>query len=105
MGWLPQATFGAEFDPLANDGTLIVPDLLGFGRSLDESLRDFSAERHLDALDHLLDELGVGDRPVVVGAHSMGCALALRWAARRGGQIRRIVGWGAGVLERCRRRG
>lgn len=93
MGWLPQATFGAEFDPLANDGTLIVPDLLGFGRSLDESLRDFSAERHLDALDHLLDELGVGDRPVVVGAHSMGCALALRWAARRGGQIRRIVGW------------
>jgi len=89
--------FGAEFDTLSNDGTLIVPDLLGFGRSLDESRRDFSAERHLDALDRLLDVLGVGDRPIVVGAHSMGSALAVRWAARRGSQIRRIVGWGASV--------
>lgn len=91
--------FGAAFDSLSDRCTLAVPDLLGFGRSIDESRTDFSAEVHLDALDRLLDEVDVGDRPVVVGAHSMGCALALRWAARRGPQITRIVGWGAPVYR------
>lgn len=91
--------FGAEFDTLANEGKLVVPDLLGFGRSLDETRSTFGAEQHLDALDRLMDELGVGSRPIVVGAHSMGSALAVRWAERRGIQIRRVVGWGAPVYR------
>jgi len=73
--------FGAGFDELGRRGTLVVPDLLGFGASMDTS-GPFTAAGHLDALDRLLDALGLLGRPVVVAGHSMGGVLALRWAAR-----------------------
>ena len=43
--------FGAGFDRLAERHRVVVPDLLGFGRSLDEARTAFSVEAHLDALD------------------------------------------------------
>lgn len=86
--------FSEHYESLAVDHRVIVPDLLGFGRSLDEDRSDFSADQHLDALDHALDQLGVGDRPVVLGAHSMGAAIAVRWAARRTADVQRIICWG-----------
>ena len=89
--------FGADFDDLARDHVVVVPDLLGFGRSLDEDRAQITAEDHLDALDRLLDDLGVADQPLVIGAHSMGSALALRWAARHGARVRGVVCWGAPV--------
>ncbi len=89
--------FGAAFDQLAESTTLIIPDLLGFGRSLDETRHQFSAEDHLDALDDALEDLGLEDRPIIVGAHSMGSALALRWLERRGDQISSIVCFGPPV--------
>jgi len=75
-------TFGAAFDVLSEHGTVVVPDLLGFGRSLDPEREDFSPEAHLDALDAMLAALGVADAPLVVVGHSMGSVLALLWAAR-----------------------
>lgn len=89
--------FGAAFDQLAESTTLVVPDLLGFGRSLDETRSHFTADDHLDALDAALEALGLADRPLIVGAHSMGSALAVRWLERRRGQITSIVCFGPPV--------
>ena len=89
--------FGAEFDPLADGTTLVVPDLLGFGRSLDETRSRFEPDDHLDALDDMLDDLALDQRPLVLGAHSMGGAVAIRWARRRGSQVERVVCWGPPV--------
>ncbi len=91
--------FGAAFDTLSEQATLVVPDLLGFGRSLDEARSTFTIEDHLDALDAALDELGVGEHPIVIGSHSMGAAVAVAWAARRGRQVRAVLCWGPPVYS------
>lgn len=75
--------FGAGFDSLADHARLVVPDLLGFGRSMDLDREDFSLEAHVAALDEMLDDLGLADVPLTVVGHSMGAALAVHWAARR----------------------
>lgn len=89
--------FGAPFDSLAESSMLVVPDLLGFGRSLDERRFLFTTDEHLDALDAMLDDLGLGHQPLIIGAHSMGVALAVRWAARHGARCEAVVGFGAPV--------
>jgi len=89
--------FGADFDDLAPENTVVVPDLLGFGRSLDEERSQFEPADHLHALDEVLHRLGLDDRPIVIGAHSMGSALAIRWAATLGARVERVVCWGAPV--------
>lgn len=75
--------FGAGYDRLARDSRMVVPDLLGFGASLDLDREDFSLEAHLDALDDMLGVLGLDQLPLTVVGHSMGAVLALHWAARR----------------------
>lgn len=89
--------FGAAFDQLADTTNLVVPDLLGFGRSIDETRNQFTPDDHLDALDHALDDLGLTDRPLKVGSHSMGSAIALRWIDRRRDQITSISCFGPPV--------
>jgi len=91
--------FGAEYEVLAASHRLVVPDLLGFGRSLDTTRAAFSPDDHLDALDELAERTGLLDRPLTIGAHSMGSALALRWAARHPGSVERIVCWGAPIHQ------
>lgn len=86
--------FGDTADALAGEHRVVVPDLLGFGGSLDEDESDFSTEAHLAALDLAAADL-LGDRRVDVVAHSMGSAVALRWADRHPGRVRRVVCIGA----------
>lgn len=86
--------FGATPEHLARGHRVIVPDLLGFGRSLDEERDDFSTAAHLDALDEIIDRELDGKR-LHLGAHSMGSALALRWAARNTAMVDRVVCLGA----------
>lgn len=70
------------------DGIRIVcPDLLGFGRSPRPPLA-YSLADHLNALDDMLDALGLGGEPVVLGGTSAGAVLALEWAAARPARFR-----------------
>lgn len=85
--------FGAAYDRLAGDATLVVPDLLGFGGSR-AGVAAGSAEQ-LDALDAMLDGLSLGSRRVIVAGHSMGGALGLRWAARHHDRVDAVVAFGA----------
>ena len=82
--------FGGTPSLLGRRHRVLVPDLLGFGRSLDEHRTDFSSEAHLDALWGLVDD-ELGGRTLRIGAHSMGSALALRLAAARPDRIERVV--------------
>ena len=87
--------FGGAYEGLAATRRLVIPDLLGFGRSLDTTRSAFSVDDHLDALDQLADRNGLLDRRWCIGAHSMGSVLALRWAARHPERVDRVVCWGA----------
>lgn len=89
--------WGAGWDRLAACTQMIVPDLLGFGRSRSLAASAYDVTEHLDALDRLLVELDVRDPPLLAG-HSMGAVLALAWAARRAAQdrpVRHVVGFAA----------
>jgi pimeloyl-ACP methyl ester carboxylesterase len=74
---------------LARDRTLVAPDLAGFGRS-DKPDADYSREFHLDSLERLLDELGIGG-PLAVAGHSMGGVVAGLLAARRPDRIESLA--------------
>ncbi|MFQ5556842.1 MAG: alpha/beta fold hydrolase [Acidimicrobiales bacterium] len=89
--------FGAAFDSLTSQSELLVPDLLGFGRSIDEKKSTFELEEHLDALDELVSRAAAFDRPFVLGTHSMGASVALHWSARHPGHVPHISCWGAPV--------
>lgn len=89
--------FGATYDRLAETRRVVVPDLLGFGRSLDETRTSFTIDDHLDALDQLADRAGLFGRRWTIGAHSMGSALALHWAARHSDRVERVICWGAPI--------
>jgi len=82
--------FGAGYDRLAAGGRLVIPDLLGFGRSLNEHAGDYSLQAHLAALELMARELGLDGRPLTLAGHSLGGLLALHWAARRD-DVERVV--------------
>jgi len=84
------AYWGAAYDTLAGTGRLVVPDLLGFGRS-PRPTSGYTAVDHVDALTSLLDELGVTG-PIVIGAHSFGCVVALAFAVQRPDLVAGVVG-------------
>ena len=81
--------WGAAYDTLAGTGRLIVPDLLGFGRSPRPS-SGYTATDHVRALTALLDEVAVTG-PIVVGAHSFGCLVALALAEQRPDLVAGVV--------------
>ncbi len=89
--------FGGAYDELASTHRLVVPDLFGFGRSMDMTRSAFSIDDHLDALDQMAERTGLFERRWTLGAHSMGSALALRWAARHASRVDRVICWGAPV--------
>lgn len=76
--------FGDAFDALADDGPLLVPDLPGFGRSMDTdaTVDAFGLAAHLDALQTMVDHLAPKPARLRIGGHSMGGVLAIHLAAR-----------------------
>jgi pimeloyl-ACP methyl ester carboxylesterase len=86
--------FGQTPDDLAATHRVAVPDLLGFGRSLDEDSTAFATVDHLAAIDAVVEGL-CSEMPLAIGAHSMGSGLALRYAAAHPGRVRRVVCVGA----------
>ena len=74
-------SFGSMYDELADRGTLVVPDLLGFGDSMQRT-GPFDIAAHLAALDTALEGLCLDRRRTVVAGHSLGGLLALHWAAQ-----------------------
>ncbi|CAN5865883.1 alpha/beta fold hydrolase [soil metagenome] len=94
-------TYGASYDALADDGPLLVPDLLGFGRSMDTSVAvagAFDLHAHVAALGTTIAGLVPEGMPVRIGGHSMGGVLALHLAGQliaQGRPVARVVTWGA----------
>lgn len=85
--------FGAAFDSLAMDGRLVVPDLLGFGGSLDRAGGDYGPDAHAEAVMQALGELEVKP-PIHLCAHSVGTPIALRIAALWPDAVRGVVAFG-----------
>ncbi len=84
--------WGAAYDQLAESGRLVIPDLLGFGRSERPAI-GYTAGDHADAIAGCLDALDI-EAPVVIGAHSLGCLVALALAARHPHRVAALVGVG-----------
>lgn len=84
--------WGAAFDELAGTGQVVVPDLLGFGRSPRPD-GPYGVPEHVDAVVACLDELDVR-RPVLLATHSFGGIVALAVAAERPELVGRIVAFG-----------
>lgn len=84
--------WSATFDRLAWHHRLVVPDLLGFGGSLDEHLSSVHLDQHADALDGALAAAGCRDRRLVVMGHSFGALVGATWAARHGERVDHYVG-------------
>jgi len=96
--------WGARYDGLAGDGSLIAPDLLGFGRS-PRPTSGYSAAEHADAVAHAMRTNGVG-APLVVGAHSLGALVAIHLADRHPDLVAGIVAFSPPLYpstERARR--
>jgi pimeloyl-ACP methyl ester carboxylesterase len=83
---------------LSRNYHVIAPDLPGFGFSGQPSGR-YSPTNYARVLNWLLTEVGVG--PVAVVGHSMGAAVALRFAASYPDSVERLVVVNAaGILQR-----
>lgn len=82
--------FGTTADLVAASRVVAVPDLLGFGQSLDEGRDDFGTSAHLAAIDAVVART-LGDRPLLIAAHSMGSTLALRWAALHPDRVEQVI--------------
>jgi pimeloyl-ACP methyl ester carboxylesterase len=85
--------WGAAYDSLARDHRLVVPDLLGFGRS-PRPRSGYGPDDHARAVARCLHEVGVADEPAVVVGHSLGALVALRLADLYPELVAGVVGFG-----------
>lgn len=84
--------WGGAYDWLADHHRLVVPDLLGFGRS-PRPASGYGPDDHTRAVGACLDELGITE-PVIIGAHSLGSLIALRLAATHPQRVAAIAAFG-----------
>lgn len=87
-------SFGASCDTLGQQARVVVPDLIGFGESMDTA-GPFDAAAHVAALDAALAAFDLGRHPTVVVGHPMGGVLAIRWAATHPDRTRAVLTFGA----------
>ncbi len=90
------SAFGSHYDTLP--ATVVVPDLPGFGRSLQVQTPGYRTRDHVRALVGWLDAVHP-DREVVLAGHSMGGLLALHTAAAMPGRTRGVVAISAGMYD------
>ena len=81
--------WGQPYDRLSTLGTLVVPDLLGFGLS-PQPASGYTPDGHADAVADTIRACGVTE-PVVVGAHSVGSLVAIALATRHSDLVSSIV--------------
>lgn len=81
--------WGARYDELVGTGSLIAPDLLGFGRS-PRPPSGYSAAAHADAVADVLRANGA-TAPLVVGGHSLGALVAIHLADRHPDLVAGVV--------------
>jgi pimeloyl-ACP methyl ester carboxylesterase len=86
--------WGGAFDELADRHRLVVPDLLGFGRS-PTPVSGYGPNEHAAAVLACVDEVAPGSDRFVVAAHSTGCLVAIHLAAAHPERVRAIVGLSA----------
>ena len=84
--------WGAAYDALAESHRLVVPDLLGFGRS-PRPEHGYTLDDHVGALVRCLDDLDIHE-PALVAAHSLGVLIAVHFAAAHPDRVSGIVGFG-----------
>lgn len=89
--------FGDLYDGLSGRRRVLIPDLLGFGASLDESREHFGLDAHLRALESSLESCDIDDSRLTLVAHSMGDAVALSFAQAHPARVDRVVLWGPPV--------
>ncbi|PYS96891.1 MAG: hypothetical protein DMF50_02975 [Acidobacteria bacterium] len=75
---------------LAVDYHLILPDLLGFGLSPKPQV-EYTMDLFRDSVRGLIEELRLGDRPLMLVGHSLGSLIALEYAARYRDHVSRMV--------------
>jgi pimeloyl-ACP methyl ester carboxylesterase len=85
--------WGADYDSLANNARLIVPDLLGFGRSPCPQ-GGYGPNDHADAVAAALHRLRADDQPALVVGHSVGALVGLRVAARHPSLVAAVLCFG-----------
>lgn len=85
--------FGGDYDQLAHEGRLIVPDLLGFGESPHPPDGNYDADQHATAVLDCLKQVSARGPLCLVG-HSAGTLVALR--------VARLL---EGAMEDARREG
>lgn len=69
---------------------VLVPDLLGFGRSPWPDIA-YSLDDHLAAIERLIEARGLAEARLGIGGHSMGAVLAAELAARRPARTAALV--------------
>ena len=84
--------WGGAYDDCGSPGGVLIPDLAGFGRSIDAP-GPFDLAGHADAVAALLHAMRVA-APVVVGAHSFGTNVAVALAGRHPGLVAAVVAFG-----------
>jgi len=85
--------WGSAYDALADHARIVIPDLLGFGRSPRPDA-GYGPDDHADAVAHCLQDLGISAERVVVVGHSVGTLVALRLALRWPRLVSSVVGFG-----------
>jgi len=85
--------WGSAYDQLAEGHRLLVPDLLGFGRS-PRPAAGYGPDDHADAVSRSIRDLGAHDQRATVVGHSLGSLVALRLAVRHPSLVARVVCFG-----------
>lgn len=95
-----ESLLGGAFDSLAENGSLIVPDLLGFGAS-PRPASGYGPEEHGRAVIESLRDLNVVEPALVVG-HSLGALIAIWIACNHPDRVRGVIAFAPPLFRDAR---